>query len=313
VGEFTFLFAGTKKATYTPQNPKVEWSCPTLMSAPPASPAKRAKKGRRRYYLRSSVAPIFSTTRLVNAVPVVVWREHVCQDYLNLRELSVMRRVHTFFDLYWPNTIAKNTIRVPRGYPTAEKAMALAVILSKRRDYGFNGTLRIVLGKGIHDIVGKPGDKHHMMDVAFSHITFVGKGKDQTTIRGGFKVCNQQNVRFEELAVMNSWDTNPNSCRPMGYVEHRMGFDVRGNEINVVIFKGAVKHCIGPAMHVLEATVTATQCEFTENQLIKHNNNSGRLPNSPQCCPCPPPTQHIAQQQRWWGSNSRKQWFYRQS
>ena len=140
----------------------------------------------------------------------------------------------------------------------------------------------------------------YMMDVAFSHITFVGKGKNQTTIRGGFKVCNQQNVRFEELAVMNSWDTNPNSCRPMGYVEHRMGFDVRGNETNVMIFKCAVKHCIGPATHVLEATVAATQCGFTENQLIKHNNNSGRLPNSPQCCPCPPPTQHIAQQQRWW-------------
>lgn len=58
---------------------------------------KRAKRGRRRYYLRSSVAPIFSTTRLVNAVPVEVWRKHVCQNFLNLRELSVMRRVTHFF------------------------------------------------------------------------------------------------------------------------------------------------------------------------------------------------------------------------
>ena len=75
-------------------------------------------------------------------------------------------------------------------------------------------------------------------------------------MRGGFKVENQQNVKFEELTI-----TNP---RWMGD-----GLYLTGSETNVDVLKCAVKECGvigGTGMRVCDgATVTATQCEFTEN------------------------------------------------
>ena len=120
--------------------------------------------------------------------------------------------------------------------------MALAVVFSERKVYTETEPLKIRLDEGVHEIVGN----NKMMNVTCSHITFVGKGKDQTTIRGGFKVENQQHVKFEELAVT------------MLYLS--------GSETNVDVLKCAVKECGGIGMFVDDgATVTATQCEFMEN------------------------------------------------
>ena len=94
------------------------------------------------------------------------------------------------------------------------------------------------------------GDEYGDMNVTCSHITFVGKGKDQTTIRGGFKVENQQHVKFEELTITNQSGT---------------GLLLTGSETNVDVLKCAVKECGGTGMQVYDGTVTATQCEFMEN------------------------------------------------
>ena len=111
--------------------------------------------------------------------------------------------------------MAQNVIRVPRGCLTVEKAMDLAVIFSARKEYTGRDPLKIQLEEGVHQIVGTQSGR---MNVTCSHITFVGSGKDQMTIRGGFKVAHQQNVKFEELTI-----TNPN-----GY-----GLDLEGSETNV--------------------------------------------------------------------------------
>ena len=145
--------------------------------------------------------------------------------------------------------------------------MAVAVVFSAQKVYTNKDPLKIVLGKGVHEIekkkrkivaitaitlmssvmpVGNPN-----LNVICSHITFVGKGKDQTTIRGGFDVNNQQNIKFEELTITNSG----------GY-----GLVLEGSETNVGVLKCAVKECRGGGMSVRSgATVTATQCEFMEN------------------------------------------------
>ena len=100
--------------------------------------------------------------------------------------------------------------------------------------------------------MGNRKGNRKVLNVTCSHITFVGKGKDQTTIRGGFKVDNQQDVRFEELAVMNSGGG--------------LGLFLLGSETNVDVLKCAVKKCGRTGMYVSDgATVTATQCEFMEN------------------------------------------------
>jgi hypothetical protein len=214
--------------------------------SPTAPPPKRQNTGSSSS--SSSVAPIFSTTRSINRVPVEVWREHICRKFLNLSELSILRRCHTFFEKYWQNVMRQNVIRVPQGCSTVEKAMALAVIFSERKEYTGTEPLKIRLEEGVHEIVG--GDRGSM-NVTCSHITFVGKGKDQTTIRGGFTVENQQNVTFEELTITN---------------QSASGLYLKGSETTVDMLKCVVKECGGTGIHVRDgATVTATQCEFMEN------------------------------------------------
>jgi len=131
-----------------------------------------------------------------------------------------------------------------------EKAMALAVIFSERKEYTGTDPLKIRLDEGVHEIVGTLNGR---MNVTCSHITFVGKGKDHTTIHGGFEVNNQQNIRFEELSITT-------------VLAGGDGLYLEGSETNVDVLKCVVKDCWSTGMLVRDgATVTATQCEFMEN------------------------------------------------
>ena len=146
--------------------------------------------------------------------------------------------------------MTRNVIRVPQGCPTVEKAMALAVVFSGRKEYTEAEPLKIRLDEGVHEIVGDQYS-NGCMNVTCSHITFVGKGKDQTTIRGGFQVENQQNVKFEELAVTNGAGA---------------GLSFQGSETTVDVLTCVVKECGRTGMYVLTgAAVTATLCEVMEN------------------------------------------------
>jgi hypothetical protein len=125
--------------------------------------------------------------------------------------------------------------------------MALAVIFSARKVYTETEPLKIRLDEGVHEIVGNG----KVLNVTCSHITFVGKGNDQTTVRGGFQVVNQQNVTFEELTITH---------------DGGHGLRLTGSETNVDVLKCAVKECGGVGMFVFGgANVTSTQCEFREN------------------------------------------------
>ena len=127
--------------------------------------------------------------------------------------------------------------------------MALAVVFSGKKEYTETEPLKIRLNEGVHEIVG---NQFGSMNVTCSHITFVGRGKDQTTIRGGFYVIDKQNVKFEGLTV-----THPTYD----------GLSLLGSETTVEVLKCVVKECGGKGMFVTDgATVTATQCEFMENR-----------------------------------------------
>jgi hypothetical protein len=118
------------------------------------------------------------------------------------------------------------------------------VIFSGRKEYTTDDPLKIRLDEGVHEIVG-------VMYVTCSHITFVGNGKDQTTIHGGFDVTNQQNVTFEGLTLTNKGGT---------------GLYLSGSETTVDVLKCVVKKCGRNGMYVHGgATATATRCEFMEN------------------------------------------------
>jgi len=208
--------------------------------------------------------------QFIRDVPEMLWWQKILQPFLNLEDLSILRCTNTFFGSYWESLLKLNVIEVPQGCPTLKKAMALAVVFSKKKEYTQTDPLRIQMDKGVHEILGKTGGRGNQdvtVDVTCSHITFVGKGKDQTTVRGGFKVCNRQNVRFEELTITNDWS--------------RDGVGLRLEwETTVEVSKCAVKRCGRVGMWMEGgATVTATQCEFVENgdpgTLVLHNFEAG--------------------------------------
>jgi len=198
------------------------------------------------------------TNQFIRDIPEMLWWQKILQPFLNLEDLSILRRTNTFFQSYWESVLRQNMIRVPQGCPTVEKTMAVAVVFSAQKVYTIVDPLQIQLDKGIHEIVGYTNEDDEyrtVVNVTCSHITFVGKGKDHTTIRGGFRVENQQNVKFEELSITNPGN-NGNEC----------GLDLNGSETTVDVLKCIVKECSVEGMVVGSgATVTATQCEFTEN------------------------------------------------
>ena len=90
------------------------------------------------------------------------------------------------------------------------------------------------------------------LDITCSNISFIGQGKDKTTVRGGIGVENKKNVTVKSLTL----------TIPTG-----VGLDVEGEEASVEMMDVSVKDCQYSGLYVDSgASVKATQCEFSENR-----------------------------------------------
>ena len=95
-----------------------------------------------------------------------------------------------------------------------------------------------------------------LMHVSCSNITIVGKGKGKTTMLGGFYVNGKQNVKMEQLSVINQDWGRGMIC----------GLVCEGRGTNVDVMDCCFKKCQYSGMYVdYGPTVTATRCEFMEN------------------------------------------------
>jgi hypothetical protein len=202
--------------------------------------------------------------QFIRDIPQLLWWQKILQPYLSLKELSILRCVNTFFEEYWQHVLKQNVIRVPHGCPTIESAMNLAKVFSSPKRNFFKGgcgkvytkkhPLKIELGEGEHEIMASDTyEDEYGQEVNIIHmrvtcdcITFVGKGKNQTTIRGGVEVHNKKNVRFENLTVTNS-----------------SGFGLWFNGYTTVdILKCAVKECMFTGFRVTGGNSTVRDCRF---------------------------------------------------
>ena len=90
------------------------------------------------------------------------------------------------------------------------------------------------------------------LDITCSNISFVGQGKDKTTVHGGIDVWNKKNVTVKNLTL-----TNPNED----------GLHVEGEEASVDLLHVSVKECGRFGLFVMNgASVIAPQCEYCENR-----------------------------------------------
>ena len=194
------------------------------------------------------------TTSRLNLVQEV-W-EHEIIPFFSVKELAMLRPTCRWCDEQWQEFLKRNTFRVPEQVPTMKEAMRVSFNLSKQKVYSKEKPLVVVLSEGEHVVeeswTDSDGDVHeNTLDTTCSNVSFVGQGKDKTTVHGGFGLSNKKNVTVKSLTL-----TNLNG----------FGLYVQGEEASVKITSVSVKRCKRVGLCVLSGgSAKVTECEFSEN------------------------------------------------
>jgi hypothetical protein len=190
--------------------------------------------------------------------PLEIW-DHVIIPMLGLKDLALSRTVCTFFEAYWRDKFSKNVLplRVGLDVATIEDVMGVIEILSSRREYTKLNPFVVLLGKGDHQITSSWTNRYGnvcatTLVITCSNITFLGEGKEATTILGGFGIENLENIIFKQMTLTNT--SNMGS-----------GIFMKGNA-KVELIDIAFRKCQHAGFYIperpSERTVIATRCEF---------------------------------------------------
>ena len=94
------------------------------------------------------------------------------------------------------------------------------------------------------------------LSITRSNVTFVGTGKDTTTILGGFSIDNLENITFKNMTVTNTSDN---------------GRGIYMSNATVELMDVALKGCSASALIIPTSssltTVVATHCEFANSHI----------------------------------------------
>jgi len=192
--------------------------------------------------------------------PLEVWDHHII-PLLSLRDLALSRTVCTFFEAYWQDKFSNNVLplRVGNDVATINDVMGVVEILSSRREYTKLNPFVVLLGKGEHQITSSwtnrfGREQATTLSITCSNVTFVGKGKDITTVLGGFHIGNLENITFKNMTVTNTSDN---------------GDGIRMMNAKVELIDVALKGCASRALtftsYSSESTFVAKRCEFANS------------------------------------------------
>jgi len=167
-----------------------------------------------------------------------IW-EYEILSYLDVRELALFRPTCKWCNKLWQEFLARNTLCVPQQISTIDEAMRVGFNLSKQKKYSKEKPLMVVLSEGEHLVEGDFTDSYSDMlqstlDITCSNISFIGQGKEKTTVHGGFHVENKKNVTVKSLTL-----TNPNRIGLYSFSH------VNGEKASVEMFNVSVKECEG--------------------------------------------------------------------
>ena len=191
-----------------------------------------------------------------------VW-EHEIIPFLNVKELALLRPTCRWCNEQWQEFLKRNTFRVPEQVPTINEAMRVGLNLSKQKEYSKGKPLVVMLSEGEHAVegnwtcpislrLGRTLSCPNTLEITSSNISFIGQGKDKTTVQGGFGMLNKKNVTVKDLILTNPYGFN--------------GLDVQGEEASVEMMGVSVRECGDSGLYVTSgASVKATQCEISEN------------------------------------------------
>ena len=211
-------------------------------------------------------------------IPLEVWDVEIIK-YLGLKQVAIMRGVNKLFEPCCMRRFTMNLLplRVPYDIGTLDQAMRVMEILIDRKPYSKKNPLVVEIDKGEHQITSirkidkrKSGRKNkytnthcffeyeyaNTLIITRSNIRFVGKGKETTTILGGFQVENQ-NISFKNMTVTNTAERGTGICTK--------------NTTAVELIDVALKGCRSSALLIsgftCETTVVATRCEFANSRI----------------------------------------------
>ena len=181
-----------------------------------------------------------------------VWEFKII-PFFNVKELAMLRPTCRWCDEQWQEFLTRNTFRVPEQVPTIDEAMRVGFNLAKQKVFSKEKPLVVVLSEGEHGVEGSFTDSNgdvyeNTLGITCSNISFIGQGKDKTTVHGGFGVLNKKNVTVKSLTFVGD------------------GLCMEGEEASVEMRDVSVKKCEDSGLFVNSgASVKATQCEFSEN------------------------------------------------
>ena len=217
--------------------------------------------------------------------PLEIWDHHII-PLLGLRDLALSRPVCTFFEAYWQDKFSNNVLplRVGNDVATIHDVMAVVEILSRRREYTKLNPFIVLLGKGVHEITSSYEDPYNIqgklqtshddpyhsfaevritrpctLRITCNSISFLGQGNEETIIKGGFAIEEQQNIMFKQMTV-----TNPSGA-VIDSDDITAGMII--NDAEVELNDVVVQHCEDYALRIRStnnSTLVARRCEFKE-------------------------------------------------
>ena len=97
-------------------------------------------------------------------------------------------------------------LRVGLDVATIDDVMGVIEILSSRREYTKLNPFIVLLGKGEHQITSSWTEEDGFesettLEITRSNITFTGKDIGTTTILGGWRIVDLENITFKFISV----------------------------------------------------------------------------------------------------------------
>jgi len=202
-------------------------------------------------------------------IPFFVW-DHQLIKFLGLKQVAVMRGVNRFFEPCWVRRFKLNLVplRIPYDIETLDRAMRVIEILVDRKPglpYSKEDPLVVELDKGEHQITSSWTDQYvrvrqSTLGITRSNITYLGKGKDRTTILGGFGIHDFENITFKQMTV-----TNTDRYNVLNHVPSGISMSNAKVKIIDVALKGSGSCGLYVQDSFSENTVVATRCEFANS------------------------------------------------
>jgi pectate lyase len=100
------------------------------------------------------------------------------------------------------------------------------------------------------------------LDITRNNITFIGSGKDETTILGGFAIVNLENISFKNMTVTNTSGGGMSNT-------NTSGMSITMSNAKVELIDVVLKGCANSGLYIPESTsettVVATRCKFANN------------------------------------------------